>query len=60
MIIIDIEWSEKNYCDNFLGHIAQPYIKPCKLLLLLYLILKWLMLTLLDYKYRFQFLYSLI
>ncbi len=51
MIIIDIDWYEKNYRDNFLGHIAQPYIKPCKLLLLLYLILKWLMLTLLDYKY---------
>ncbi len=26
MIIIDIDWYEKNYRDNFLGHIAQPYI----------------------------------
>ncbi len=26
MIIIDIDWYEKNYRDNFFGHIAQPYI----------------------------------
>ncbi len=26
MIIIDIDWYEKNYCDNFFGHIAQPYV----------------------------------
>ncbi len=25
VIIIDIDWYENNYCDNFLGHIAQPY-----------------------------------
>ncbi len=24
VIIIDIDWYEKN-CDNFFGHIAQPY-----------------------------------
>ncbi len=24
-LIIDIDWYENNYCDNFLGHIAQPY-----------------------------------
>ncbi len=23
MIIIDVDWYEKNYCDNILGHIAQ-------------------------------------
>ncbi len=27
VIIIDIDWYEKNYRDNFLGHIAQPYIR---------------------------------
>ncbi len=25
VIIIDIDWYEKTYCDNILGHIAQPY-----------------------------------
>ncbi len=25
VIIIDIDWYEKNYRDHFLGHIAQPY-----------------------------------
>ncbi len=25
VIIIDIDWYENNYRDNFLGHIAQPY-----------------------------------
>ncbi len=24
VIIIDIDWYENNYRDNFLGHIAQP------------------------------------
>ncbi len=24
VIIIDIDWYEKNYRDNFFGHIAQP------------------------------------
>ncbi len=27
VIIIDIDWYENNYRDNFLGHIAQPYIQ---------------------------------
>ncbi len=27
VIIIDIDWSEKNDGDNILGHIAQSYIK---------------------------------
>ncbi len=26
VIIIDIDWYEKNYRDNFFGHIAQPYL----------------------------------
>ncbi len=26
VIIIDIDWYEKKYRDNFLGHIAQPYL----------------------------------
>ncbi len=26
VIIIDIDWYENNYRDNFLGHIAQPWI----------------------------------
>ncbi len=25
VIIVDIDWYEKNYRDNFWGHIAQPY-----------------------------------
>ncbi len=25
VIIIDIDWYENNYRDNFWGHIAQPY-----------------------------------
>ncbi len=28
VIIIDIDWYENNYRDNFLGHIAQPYLCP--------------------------------
>ncbi len=27
VIIIDIDWYENNYRDNFLGHIAQPYVQ---------------------------------
>ncbi len=27
VIIIDIDWYEKNYLDNSFGHIAQPYSK---------------------------------
>ncbi len=27
VIIIDIDWYENNYRDNFLGHIAQLYDK---------------------------------
>ncbi len=27
VIIIDIDRYENNYHDNFLGHIAQPYLK---------------------------------
>ncbi len=27
VIIIDIDWYEKKYRDNFFGHIAQPYLK---------------------------------
>ncbi len=27
VIIIDIDWYENNYRDNYLGHIAQPYFK---------------------------------
>ncbi len=27
VIFIDIDWYEKNYRDNFFGHIAQPYVK---------------------------------
>ncbi len=26
VIIIDIDWYEKTYRDNILGHIAQPYL----------------------------------
>ncbi len=26
VIIMDIDWYEKNYHDNFFGHIAQPYV----------------------------------
>ncbi len=26
VIIIDIDWYENNYRDNFFGHIAQPYL----------------------------------
>ncbi len=33
MIIIDIDWYEKNDCDNFFGHIAQPYITVLLVLL---------------------------
>ncbi len=29
VIIIDIDRYEKNYSDNFWGHIAQPYICMC-------------------------------
>ncbi len=28
VIIIDIDWYENNYRDNFFGHIAQPYTWP--------------------------------
>ncbi len=28
VIIIDIDWYENNYRDNFLGHIAQPWTDP--------------------------------
>ncbi len=29
VIIIDIDWYEKNYRDNFFGHIAQPFFNIC-------------------------------
>ncbi len=35
VIIIDIDWYEKNYRDNFFGHIAQPYLGWYALLVIL-------------------------
>ncbi len=30
VIIIDTDWYEKNDRDNFLGHVAQPYIRDAR------------------------------